>query len=328
MQDMFHRGRRLRINSTMRDMVRQTSPLLYEDLIMPYFVVEADGLVEKEIHSMPNQYQLSLKALEKKVVKAVDLGLKSVLLFGIPKKKDVKASQAYAKNGIVQKAVALLKKKCPELIIITDVCLCEYMSHGHCGILTEKGEVLNDETLPLLVKAAQSHAEAGADMVAPSDMMDGRVKAIRNGLDAKGFLNLPILSYAVKYASAYYGPFRDAAESAPASGDRKSYQMDIGNGREAIIEAMADISEGADALIVKPAGPYADILHRVYESCNVPIFAYQVSGEYSMIKAAGQNNWINEERVIIESLIGLKRAGANCIISYFTEELLQKGILR
>ena len=264
MSQSFHRGRRLRWTPEIRSMVRETPPLLAEDLIMPYFVVETeDQSFRKEIGAMPGQYQLSLTELEKQVEKAVDDGLKSVILFGIPAVKDEKASGAYAEDGIVQEAVRRLKHRWPSLYVITDVCLCEYMSHGHCGILTPGGAVLNDPTLELLAKTAVSHAAAGADMVAPSDMMDGRVAAIRHALDESGLVMVPIMSYAVKYASAFYGPFREAAESAPACGDRKSYQMDPCNAREAIIEALADLDEGADCLIVKPAGPYMDIIRQV-----------------------------------------------------------------
>ncbi|WP_300800262.1 porphobilinogen synthase [uncultured Desulfovibrio sp.] len=326
---LFHRGRRLRSSAQIRDMVRDTAPLLAEDLIMPYFVVETDDQsFRKEISAMPGQYQLSLGELEKQVEKAVDNGLKSVILFGIPARKDEKASGAYAEDGIVQEAVRRLKHRWPDLYVITDVCLCEYMSHGHCGVLTPGGVVLNDPTLPLLAKTAVSHAAAGADMVAPSDMMDGRVAAIRAALDEAGLVMVPIMSYAVKYASAFYGPFREAAESAPSCGDRKAYQMDPGNRREALIEALTDVEEGADALIVKPAGPYLDILREVRDAVNLPLCAYQVSGEYSMIRAAGLNGWINEEAVMLESLLGMKRAGARMLITYFSETLLEKRLVR
>ena len=325
----FHRGRRLRSSARVRELVRETAPLLAEDLIMPYFVVEHDDPnFRKEIGAMPGQYQLSLNELEKQVEKAVNNGLKATIIFGIPAVKDEKASGAYADDGIVQQAVRLLKKRWPDLYVITDVCLCEYMSHGHCGVLTPEGAVLNDPTLPLLAKTAVSHAAAGADMVAPSDMMDGRVSAIRQALDEAGFSMTPIMSYAVKYASAFYGPFREAAESAPSCGDRKAYQMDPGNAREAMIEALADLDEGADCLIVKPAGPYMDILRQVRDLTDVPLCAYQVSGEYSMIKAAGINGWIDEEAVMLESLLGMKRAGAKMLITYFTETLLEKGLVR
>ena len=312
MSQSFHRGRRLRWTPEIRSMVRETPPLLAEDLIMPYFVVETeDQSFRKEIGAMPGQYQLSLAELEKQVEQAVDDGLKSVILFGIPAVKDEKASGAYAEDGIVQEAVRRLKHRWPSLYVITDVCLCEYMSHGHCGILTPGGAVLNDPTLELLAKTAVSHAAA-----------------IRHALDESGLVMVPIMSYAVKYASAFYGPFREAAESAPACGDRKSYQMDPGNAREAIIEALADLDEGADCLIVKPAGPYMDIIRQVRDAVDVPLCAYQVSGEYSMIRAAGLNGWINEEAVMMESLLGMKRAGAKMLITYFTETLLKQRLVR
>ena len=314
MSQSFHRGRRLRWTPEIRSMVRETPPLLAEDLIMPYFVVETeDQSFRKEIGAMPGQYQLSLAELEKQVEKAVDDGLQSVILFGIPAEKDEKASGAYAEDGIVQEAVRRLKHRWPSLYVITDVCLCEYMSHGHCGILTPGGAVLNDPTLELLAKTA---------------VMDGRVAAIRHALDESGLVMVPVMSYAVKYASAFYGPFREAAESAPACGDRKSYQMDPANAREAIIEALADLDEGADCLIVKPAGPYMDIIRQVRDAVNVPLCAYQVSGEYSMIRAAGLNGWINEEAVMMESLLGMKRAGAKMLITYFTETLLKQRLVR
>ena len=329
MDATFHRGRRLRRSPQLRALVRQTAPLLAEELIMPYFVVETDDQsFRKEVASMPGQYQLSLGQLEKQVEQAVDSGLSAVLLFGIPARKDDRASGAYAENGIVQEAVRLLKRRWPQLVVMTDVCLCEYMSHGHCGIVTPQGAVLNDVTLPLLAQTAVSHAQAGADVVAPSDMMDGRVAAIRQALDAAGLEQTPVLSYAVKYASAYYGPFRDAAESAPASGDRKSYQMDSANAREALLEARADVAEGADALIIKPAGPYGDIIRMVRDAVDVPLCAYQVSGEYSMICAAGHNGWIDQKAVMLESLVGLKRAGADMLITYFAEEILRQGLAR
>lgn len=329
MNSVFFRGRRLRSTPTLRALVRETPAITASDLIMPYFVVETeDTSLYKEIGAMPGQYQLSLQSLKEKVGTAVATGLQAVILFGIPAKKDPIASEAYNPNGIVQMAVRMLKAEFPQLFVITDVCLCEYTSHGHCGMLQPTGEVHNDSTLELLAKTALSHARAGADMVAPSDMMDGRVAAIRAALDEGGYTNTPIMSYAVKYASAFYGPFREAAESAPACGDRKAYQMDPANAREAMREAQADIEEGADCLIVKPAGPYQDIIRQVYDNFDLPVCAYQVSGEYSMIKAAGINGWINEEAVIMESLVGIKRAGAKLIITYFTEELLAKGLVR
>ena len=291
------------------------------------FSDEEYALLKKSAQEI-SEIENKLTELEKQVEKAVDDGLKSVILFGIPAVKDEKASGAYAEDGIVQEAVRRLKHRWPSLYVITDVCLCEYMSHGHCGILTPGGAVLNDPTLELLAKTAVSHAAAGADMVAPSDMMDGRVAAIRHALDESGLVMVPIMSYAVKYASAFYGPFREAAESAPACGDRKSYQMDPCNAREAIIEALADLDEGADCLIVKPAGPYMDIIRQVRDAVDVPLCAYQVSGEYSMIRAAGLNGWINEEAVMMESLLGMKRAGAKMLITYFTETLLKQRLVR
>ncbi len=324
----FFRGRRLRTSPLMRELVRETV-LRPSDLIMPYFVVETDQKgVRKAISSMPGVFQLSLDELDKQVAEAVATGLKSVILFGIPAKKDPVGSGGYAENGIVQQACKMLKKRHGnKLIVVTDVCLCEYTSHGHCGLLSPTGEVLNDPTLELLAKTAVSHAKAGADIVAPSDMMDGRVLAIREALDDNGFINLPVMSYAVKYASAFYGPFREAAESAPQSGDRKSYQMDPANRREAMREAAADVLEDADMLIVKPAGPYLDIIREVRDSFDKPVVAYQVSGEFSMIKAAGANGWVDETAVALESLIGIKRAGADLIISYFAEDLLAKGLI-
>jgi len=328
MHTKFFRGRRLRSSPALRDMMRETR-LAAADLIMPYFVCETDDAAfRREIGSMPGQFQLAPAALKKQVAGAVDTGLRSVLLFGLPKSKDSQGSEAWNADGAVQQAVRMLKDEWPELLVITDVCLCEYTSHGHCGLLSAEGEVLNDPTLELLARVAVSHAQAGADMVAPSDMMDGRVKTLRTALDREGFYQLPIMSYAVKYASAYYGPFREAADSAPKAGDRKSYQMDPGNAREGLREAAADLAEGADILMVKPAGSYGDMIRLLADNFDVPVAAYQVSGEYSMIKAAGQRGWIHEEAVILESLIGIKRAGADLILSYFAEELLKKGLVR
>jgi len=319
----FHRGRRLRRTPALRDMVRETA-LSRSDLSMLYFVAETGSEdMEKPIESMPGQHQLGMKALVERVSKAVDKGLASCMLFGVPKEKDPVGSQAYAENGVVQRAVRELKKKFPKLVVITDVCLCEYTSHGHCGVLAEDGEVRNDPTLELLAKTALSHAQAGADIVAPSDMMDGRVAAIRAILDGHGFAMTPVMSYAVKYASAYYGPFREAAESTPKSGDRKAYQMDPANWREALREAAADAAEGADFLMVKPAGPYLDILRLVRDTFDLPLAAYQVSGEYAMIKAAGRLGWIDERAVVMESLLGIKRAGADLILTYFTQDMLE-----
>ncbi len=324
----FYRGRRLRRTETLREMIREHS-LLPQYLIMPYFVVDTpDSGLEQPIGSMPGQSQLSLAKLEETVARAVDSGLKSCLLFGIPAAKDTTGSEAWAENGIVQRAVARLKSRFPELVVITDVCLCEYTSHGHCGLLDPQGQVRNDETVAILAKTALSHARAGADIVAPSDMMDGRVLAIREALDSAGFAQIPVMSYASKFASTFYGPFREAAESAPSFGNRKSYQMDPANGREAMREAMADLQEGADMLIVKPAGHYLDILAEIRRRCDVPLTVYQVSGEYAMIKAAGERGWIDETGVVLETLTAFKRAGADLIISYFTQDLLCRGIIK
>ncbi len=318
----FFRGRRLRMSAGVRSLVRENH-LRPEDMVMPYFVVETDDTdFKKPIGSMPGQFQLSLSQLEKQVGAAVQKGLKSVLLFGIPKEKDEYGSQAYADEGIVQEAVRRLKDRFPELVVITDVCLCEYTSHGHCGIVRKGGEILNDPTLELLAKSALSHARAGADMVAPSDMMDGRIQALRDTLDANGYTGLPIMSYAVKYASAYYGPFREAAESTPKFGDRKTHQMDPANVREALREAQADLDEGADILMVKPGLPYLDVIRVLRENFDTPIAAYNVSGEYSMVKAAAANGWIDEERVVLETLVGFKRAGADIILTYHAEDAL------
>ena len=320
----FHRGRRLRSKSVLRDMVRE-SRLGREDLIQPYFVVEADSDFKKPISSMPGQYQLGLNQLLSEVGPAVDAGLKSLILFGIPVEKDPAGTQAYAETGIVQEAIRRIKSRWPELIVVADTCLCEYTSHGHCGLVSPEGVVQNDPTLALLARTAVAQAEAGADIIAPSDMMDGRVAAIREALDEKGFLNTPIMSYAVKYSSAFYGPFRDAAESAPKFGDRKTYQMDPANWREGLREAAADVEEGADILMVKPGLPYLDIIRLVRDNFDLPVAAYQVSGEYSQIKAAAMNGWIDETAVALESLIAFKRAGADLILSYFTQDLLKAG---
>ncbi len=318
----FFRGRRLRRTPALREMVRETE-LRPQDLIMPYFVVETDDAsFEKPISSMPGQSQLSLHKLLERVGPVVDRGLRSLILFGIPREKDPEGSQAWADNGIVQQAVAALKGRFPELVVITDVCLCEYTSHGHCG-LVQDGRVLNDPTLELLARAALSHARAGADMVAPSDMMDGRVAAIRERLDDKGFADLPIMSYAVKYASSFYGPFREAAASPPQFGDRKTYQMDPGNRLEGLREASADAVEGADILMVKPALPYLDMVRQVRDAFDLPVAAYQVSGEYAMIKAAAQKGWIDEAPLVLETLTSIKRAGADLILTYFTEDVLE-----
>ena len=311
------RLRRLRYNPLVRDLVRETE-LSKNDFIYPLFVVPG-GNIRKPIKSMPGVFQLSIDELIKECKEVVSMGIPAVILFGIPEHKDEVGSEAYAVDGIVQKAIRAIKKEIKNLLIITDVCLCEYTSHGHCGVLNGE-EVLNDETVDLLVKESLSHAEAGADMIAPSDMMDGRIAAIRKALDEKGFTKIPILSYAAKFSSGYYGPFRDAAEFAPAFGDRPLSQMDIANGDEAIREVETDIEEGADIVMVKPAGPYLDIIRRVKDKFGMPTCAYQVSGEYAMIKAAGQNGWIDEERVMIESLIAIKRAGADMFLTYFAKD--------
>lgn len=288
----------------MRNLVRETR-LSNEDLIQPYFVVESDPGLRREIPSMPGQFQLGLDELMIEVGGAVDAGLKALILFGVPRHKDPEGSQAGADDGIVQQAIRRIKDNWPEVMVVADTCLCEYTSHGHCGLVTPQGEIENDSTLELLAAAAVSQARAGADIIAPSDMMDGRVAAIRTALDKAGFQNTPIMSYAVKYASSFYGPFRDAAEGAPRFGNRKTYQMDPANAREGLREAAADIDEGADIIMVKPGLPYLDIIRQVRDSFDVPVGAYQVSGEYSQIKAAAMNGWIDETAVALESLIGL-----------------------
>ncbi len=311
------RLRRLRYNSGVRDMVRETL-LTPKDFIYPLFVVPGSSF-KKEVRSMPGVFQMSVDVVVEECKEVYDLGIPAVILFGIPEHKDELGTGAYHPQGIVQQAVRAIKKAVPGLVVITDVCLCEYTSHGHCGLLD--GEtILNDETVTVLAKEAVSHAEAGADMIAPSDMMDGRIISIRKALDYKGFSHIPIMSYAVKYASGFYGPFRDAAESAPAFGDRKSHQMDPANVEEAIREAVSDVDEGADIIMVKPAGAYLDVIAKVKEETGYPIAAYQVSGEYAMIKAAGLNGWIDEPRVMFESLLGIKRAGADMILTYFAKE--------
>ncbi|KAA0255940.1 MAG: porphobilinogen synthase, partial [Chlorobiota bacterium] len=288
------------------------------DFIYPLFVVPGQN-VREEIRSMPGVFRFSIDNLVKECREVAEMGIPAVILFGIPEHKDEVGSDAYSDEGIIQRAVRAVKAEVQNLLVMTDVCLCEYTSHGHCGVLNGE-EILNDETVELLVKEAVSHAKAGADVIAPSDMMDGRVAAIRKGLDENGFRNIPVLSYAVKYASGFYGPFRDAADSAPAFGDRRSHQMDPANGDEAIREALSDVEEGADIIMVKPAGAYLDIIRRVKEATGMPMAAYQVSGEYAMIKAAGRNDWIDEERVMMESLVAIKRAGADMILTYFAKD--------
>ncbi len=312
-----YRPRRLRKNTAFRRMVRETD-LTVNDLIYPMFVIHGKQ-VKNEISSMPGNFQLSVDNLVKEARKVHGLGIPAVILFGIPKTKDEVGSGAYDEKGIIQTAVKALKDKVPDLMVITDVCLCEYTSHGHCGIV-EDGEILNDPTLELLAREAVSHARAGADLVAPSDMMDGRVGAIRDALDDEGFDDIPIMSYAVKYSSAFYGPFRDAAESPPSFGDRSSYQMDPANTREAMREAELDVAEGADILMVKPALPYLDIIYRVREEFDLPVAAYNVSGEFSMLKAAAKKGWLDEKKVMMESLLSIKRAGADLILTYWARE--------
>lgn len=313
----FNRHRRLRQSANMRALVRENH-LHTDDLIYPIFVAEGND-VKREISSMPGIYNLSLDHLEEEMNEVVSLGIKSVLLFGIPLEKDECGGQAFHDHGIVQEATRLIKSKYPEIIVIADTCLCEYTSHGHCGVI-ENGQVLNDPSLELLVQTAVSQAKAGADIIAPSNMMDGFVAAIRIGLDEAGFENIPIMSYAVKYASAFYGPFRDAADSTPQFGDRKAYQMDPANRMEALREAESDLMEGADFLIVKPGMPYLDIVRDVKNNINLPLVIYNVSGEYSMVKAAAQNGWIDEERIVMEMLTGMKRAGCDLIITYHAKD--------
>ena len=310
------RPRRLRQSAALRRLVCETR-LSVEQLVLPLFVREGRKL-RQPIGAMPGVFQLSPDELVQEATRAHALGIPAVLLFGIPNRKDERASGAYAQNGIVQQTVRLLKKELPDLLIITDVCLCEYMSHGHCGIVHAESRttILNDPTLKLLARTAASHAEAGADMVAPSDMMDGRVRAIRDQLDRSGFTDTPIMSYAAKFASAFYGPFREAAESTPKFGDRRSYQMDAANANEALREVALDIAEGADIVMVKPALAYLDILHRVKTEFGYPTAAYAVSGEYSMVKAAAAKGWIDERAATMESLLAMRRAGADILITY------------
>lgn len=312
------RSRRLRGNPTMRSMVRETH-LSIDDFIYPLFVVEGEN-IKREISSMKGVYHFSVDKVIDEVKEILDLGIKSIMLFGIPDKKDSVGSGGYAKDGIIQKAIRAIKANCPEMYIVTDICMCEYTSHGHCGILKENGQVDNDGTLPYLGKIAISHVEAGADMVAPSDMMDGRVGHIRKVLDENGYETIPIMAYSAKYSSSFYGPFREAADSAPSCGDRKSYQMDWANSDEAIREVMYDIEEGADIVMVKPALSYLDIIRRVKDNFNMPIAAYNVSGEYSMLKMAVENGLVGEE-TIMEVLTSIKRSGADIIISYFAKDI-------
>jgi len=316
-----YRLRRLRKDEMFRRMIRETH-LRPEDLILPLFVRPGKG-VKQTISSMPGHFQLSIDLMLKEVEEAKSLGILGVILFGIPEKKDEMGSEAYAEDGIIQRAIRAIKEKVEGILVITDVCLCEYTSHGHCGVVKD-GRVLNDETLELLSRQALSHVKAGADMVAPSDMMDGRVGAIRKILDENRLEDIPIMAYSAKYASSFYGPFRVAAESVPQFGDRKSYQMDPANGDEALREVRLDIEEGADMVMVKPALPYLDIIYRVKQTFNIPVAAYNVSGEFALVKAASQLGWVNGEQVMMESLIAIKRAGADCILTYFAKEAAQK----
>jgi porphobilinogen synthase len=311
------RLRRLRHSEALRALIRETKVEI-GDLIYPLFVVEGNK-IKQEISSMPGQYRLSSDLLPKEAEGIAKLGIPAIILFGIPQKKDEVGSSAYHPKGVIQQAIRAIKKATPELLVITDVCLCEYTSHGHCGVVVD-GYVDNDKTLELLAKTALSHVEAGADTVAPSDMMDGRVKAIRQALDGNGFQNTPVMAYAAKYASAFYGPFREAAESAPQFGDRRSYQMDPPNWREALREVEQDIAEGADIVMVKPALPYLDIIRKVRDTFNHPLAAYSVSGEYAMVKAAAQQGWLDEKAIVLEMLTAIKRAGADIIITYYAKE--------
>ncbi|MGO4898327.1 porphobilinogen synthase [Bacillus sp. GM2] len=317
MEASFQRHRRLRTTAGMRKLVRETE-LRASDFIYPIFVTEEEN-VKSEVPSMPGVYQLSLDRLKEEMEEVASLGIQSVIVFGVPEHKDDVGSGAYHDHGIVQKAIAQIKQDFPELVVIADTCLCEYTDHGHCG-LVENGEILNDESLVLLAKTAVSQARAGADIIAPSNMMDGFVAAIRDALDQEGFTNVPIMSYAVKYASAFYGPFRDAAGSSPQFGDRKTYQMDYANRREALREAKSDVEEGADFLIVKPTLSYLDIVREVKNEFNLPVVGYNVSGEYAMVKAAAQNGWIEEKALVLEMLTSMKRAGADLIITYFAKD--------
>ncbi len=318
MIELIQRPRRLRRTAALREMVRETR-LDPADLIYPLFVCPGEG-VRREISSMPGVFNLSIDELVKEAEATRRDGIRSIIVFGLPESKDVEGCQAWAEDGITQRAIRAVKREVKDLVVLADTCLCEYTSHGHCGPISD-GDVDNDATLELLARTAVSQARAGADIIAPSGMMDGMVAAIREGLDAAGLTNIPILSYAVKYASAYYGPFREAADSAPQFGDRRSYQMDPPNIREALREAELDIEQGADMLMVKPALPYLDVIGAVRENFNLPLAAYQVSGEYAQIKAAGRLGWIDEERVMMESLISIKRAGADLILTYFARDV-------
>jgi len=320
-----YRPRRLRESPLLRSMVRETA-LRIDDFVYPLFAVHGRG-VREPIGSMPGQYRLSIDELLKECKDAASMGIPAVLLFGLPRDKDPRGTEAYAEDGIIQQAVRAVKDTIPDLLVITDVCLCEYTSHGHCGVV-EDGRIKNDPTLELIARTAVSHAEAGADLIAPSDMMDGRVAAIREGLDESGFPDTPIMAYSAKYASAFYGPFREAADSTPQFGDRRSYQMDPANVMEAMREVALDVDEGADIVMVKPALPYLDVIARVKGEFGLPVAAYSVSGEYAMLKAAGQLGWLDEDRAVLEALTGIRRAGADIIITYFAKDaarLIEQG---
>lgn len=313
----FSRHRRLRASGNLRSMVRETT-LQKEDFIYPLFVVEGED-VKTEISSMPGVFHFSLDRLGEELDEVVSLGIPSVILFGVPDEKDEVGTQAYHSHGITQEAIRFAKDRHPDLVVIADTCLCQYTDHGHCGIIKD-GEIMNDETLELLAKTAVSQAEAGADIIAPSNMMDGFVAAIRQGLDEAGYMNTPIMSYGVKYASAYYGPFREAAHSTPQFGDRQTYQMDPANRMEALREAASDIEEGADFMIIKPALSYLDIIREVRDRHNIPIVAYNVSGEYAMVKAAALNGWVDEKKIVLETLLSMKRAGADIVMTYHAKD--------
>ncbi|MEB8091206.1 porphobilinogen synthase [Mammaliicoccus lentus] len=316
----FDRHRRLRSSQSMRNLVKETY-VHKADLIYPIFVIEEDN-IKNDITSMPGIYQLSLNLLEEELKEAYDLGVRGVMFFGIPNEKDACGTGAFVDDGIIQKATRLAKSKFPDLLVVADTCLCEYTDHGHCGVIDETThDVDNDESLKLLVKTAVSQAKAGADIIAPSNMMDGFVTEIRQGLDEAGFKNIPIMSYGIKYASSFYGPFREAADGAPSFGDRKTYQMDPSNRLEAFRELESDLKEGCDMMIVKPALSYLDIIRDVRNNTDVPVVAYNVSGEYSMTKAAALNGWIDEEKIVMEQMISMKRAGADMIITYFAKDI-------
>lgn len=317
----FKRHRRLRQSATMRAMVKETY-IHKEDFIYPIFVIDGEN-IKKEVPSMPGIFQFSIDRLGEEMDEVVSLGIPSVILFGIPAEKDEVGTQAFHDHGIVQEAIRFIKKNYPEIVVVADTCLCEFTSHGHCGVVSADHKILNDPSLDILAKTAVSQAKAGADIIAPSNMMDGFVAAIRKGLDEAGFEDVPIMSYAVKYASAYYGPFRDAADGAPQFGDRKTYQMDPANRYEAMREASSDVEEGADFLIVKPALAYLDIVRDVRNNYDLPVVAYNVSGEYAMVKAAALNGWINEKQIVLETLLGMKRAGADLIITYHAKDAVR-----